>query len=87
MIYSNFKPAWLLDIIELSKLQFLTEEIAQTAQTTTLIGWKVKMVSTLLGSFLNKPGGKFTVYQKQDNGQIQTCLFRFAWFEARKPIR
>jgi hypothetical protein len=33
MIYSNFKPALLLDIMELSKLQFLAEEIAQTAFT------------------------------------------------------
>ena len=36
VIYSNFKSALLLDIIELSKLQFLTEEIAQTAFTITL---------------------------------------------------
>ena len=36
VIYSNFKPALLLDIIELFKLQFLTEEIAQTAFTIPL---------------------------------------------------
>ena len=24
------------------------------------------------------------LFQKQDNGQIQTCLFRFAWYEDRK---
>ena len=33
VIYSNFKPAWLLDIIELSKLQIFKIGVVQTAFT------------------------------------------------------